>query len=141
MIVNRRRSTSNLQHGHVPRAFSSVIQRLVGFWKTLYQLLFILQKKTCDKRLEHCVHTDSHCLHFIRIILFKGNHFCLQRLSMGRRAFSDGESSDRSECCCKQNGKLGSEPSNQSRIFPSLTDNRMHEFGIANLSETDLNGK
>ncbi|XP_067209273.1 uncharacterized protein [Linepithema humile] len=64
-----------------------------------------------------------------------------QRLLMTRRAISEGESSDRSECRCKQNGKLQSAPSDQTRVFPSLTDSRLHESGIANLSETDLDVK
>ncbi|XP_029165441.1 uncharacterized protein LOC114936427 isoform X3 [Nylanderia fulva] len=57
-----------------------------------------------------------------------------QQLLIARRSLSS-ESIGRSRCRCRQE-KAPLIPEDQRRVFPSLTDNRLQESGIANLSDT-----
>ncbi|XP_011345233.2 uncharacterized protein LOC105283844 isoform X2 [Ooceraea biroi] len=69
-----------------------------------------------------------------------------QRLLIARRSLSEGELKCPQECHCERNNSAqGIAPiqreNNQPRVFPSLTDIRLQEFGIANLSDTELSNK
>ncbi|KAM0726495.1 Inositol 1,4,5-triphosphate receptor associated 2 [Formica fusca] len=61
-----------------------------------------------------------------------------QRLLFARRSFSESESSARSRCRCRyqESAPLILE-GDQCKVFPSLTDIRLQESGIANLSDTN----
>ncbi|EFN71542.1 hypothetical protein EAG_04592 [Camponotus floridanus] len=62
-----------------------------------------------------------------------------QRLLFTRRSFSESESNGRLRCRCKHQESAPLIPEgDQRRVFPSLTDFRLQESGIANLSsDTD----
>ncbi|XP_018301159.1 uncharacterized protein [Mycetomoellerius zeteki] len=55
-----------------------------------------------------------------------------------KRSYSEGENLDRLECRCKKNAALIPESSQQVEVFPRLTDIRLQESGIVNLSDTEL---
>ncbi|XP_050451811.1 uncharacterized protein LOC126851669 isoform X7 [Cataglyphis hispanica] len=60
-----------------------------------------------------------------------------QRFLFARRSFSESESSARSRCRCRHQESAPLIPEDQCRVFPSLTDIRLQESGIANLSDTN----
>ncbi|CAL1685492.1 unnamed protein product [Lasius platythorax] len=60
-----------------------------------------------------------------------------QRLLIARRSLSESESSGRSRCRCRHESAPLIPEGDQRRVFPSLTDIRLQESGIANLSDTD----
>ncbi|KAL6436956.1 hypothetical protein ACFW04_004944 [Cataglyphis niger] len=69
--------------------------------------------------------------------LLNAKHGKRQRLLFARRSFSESESSARSRCRCKHQESAPLIPKDQCRVFPSLTDIRLQESGIANLSDTN----
>lgn len=66
--------------------------------------------------------------------------FTLQRRLMMRRSFSEGDS--RALCRCRQHDGPQTAPliqtDNQFKSFPSLTNDRLQESGIANLPDTEM---
>ncbi|XP_039302575.1 uncharacterized protein LOC105194543 isoform X8 [Solenopsis invicta] len=55
-----------------------------------------------------------------------------------KRSYSEDESLGQLECHCKRRSRSLIPEDSQSRVFPSLTDTCLQEFGIANLSDDEL---
>ncbi|KYQ57008.1 Protein SAAL1 [Trachymyrmex zeteki] len=70
--------------------------------------------------------------------LFRNITLLLQLALNMKRSYSEGENLDRLECRCKKNAALIPESSQQVEVFPRLTDIRLQESGIVNLSDTEL---
>ncbi|XP_032673235.1 uncharacterized protein LOC116845069 isoform X3 [Odontomachus brunneus] len=75
--------------------------------------------------------------------LFDAKQERRQRRLMMRRSFSEGDT--RALCRCRQHDGPQTVPliqtDNQFRSFPSLTNDRLQESGIANLMDTEMNNR